>query len=99
MRAQVEFPGGASFSPKDNIADVDAARRYLANLSMTIAEERARANGSDENVLTREIFRPLRPQLLDKDSTAEQRERFRRANDAINDYIAETDLGGNYFSP
>lgn len=99
LRAQVEFPGGASFSPKDNIAGVDAARRYLANLSMAIAEEKARANGSDKKVLTREIFRPLAPQPLDKDSTDEQKERFRRANDAVNDYIAETDLGGAYFSP
>lgn len=95
-RTKFEFPGNF-FAPIDSIGTITPARRYLANLSMAIEEERTLEKGESEKVYTRNGFKPNDPSLLAENPTDEQKEKFRRATDAVDAYIAETSLAGASF--
>lgn len=96
-RTKIEFPGYL-FAPIDTIGTIAPARRYLANLSMAIEKENAKANGGLKKVYTRDSFKPSDPSPLGEKPTDEQKERFKRTRDAIDAYRAEISLAGVPFS-
>lgn len=97
-RTKFEFPGNL-FAPIDSIGTITPARRYLANLSMAIEEERVQEKGKSGKVYTRNSFKPVEPPDVDQSKLSEEdKEKRSRMRDAVDAYNFEMSLAGVPFS-